>query len=206
MKRCAKDVQLLLGIFGAHILIYLAYHNDDVFWYLYTATMLFLTGYAIVNNKNNYTNTLSMTKNILYGLLSGIILYAIFFIGDLLIDWLQLKDLAKDVKKLYRTFGPTSMWHYLVLFAIIIPGEEIFWRGYVQKRLDDFKLQPSLIVLLSAILYTLPMLYSQNLALVVAGAGAGLGWAILYQWKKSLPLVIVSHLVFDCILLIIFPL
>ncbi len=206
MKRCATDVRLLLGIIGAHILIYMAYHNDAVFWYLYTATMLFCMSYAIVNNKNNLKNSLSLTQNILYGLLSGIILYALFFIGSLLIDWLQLKDLAKDVKQLYKTFSPSSLWHYLVLFSIIIPGEEIFWRGYIQKRLDDFKLQPSLIVLLSAILYTLPMLYSQNLALVIAGSFAGLVWAILYQWKKSLPLVIVSHLVFDCILLIILPL
>lgn len=206
MKRCATDVRLLLSIVGAHILIYLAYHNDDVFWYLYTATMLFCMSYAIVNNKNNSTSTLPMSKNILYGLLSGIILYAIFFIGNLFIDWLQLKDLARDVNQLYKTFSPSSFWHYLVLFVIIIPGEEIFWRGFVQKRLGELKLQRSLIVLLSAILYTLPMLYSQNLALVVAGAVAGLVWAILYQWKKSLPLLIVSHLVFDCILLIILPL
>ena len=206
MKRCATDVRLLLGIVGAHILIYMAYHNDNVFWYLYTATILFCISYAILNNKNNLKNTLPLAQNILYGLLSGIILYALFFIGNLLIDWLQLKDLAKDVNQLYKTYSPISFWHYIVLFAIIIPGEEIFWRGYIQKRLDDFKLQPSLIILLSAILYTLPMLYSQNLALVVAGFVAGLVWAILYQWKKSLPLVIVSHLVFDCILLIILPL
>ena len=53
MKRCATDARLLLGIIGAHILIYMAYHNDAVFWYLFTATMLFCMSYAIVINKNN---------------------------------------------------------------------------------------------------------------------------------------------------------
>lgn len=206
MKRCATDVRLLLGLVGAHILIYMAYHNDKVFWYLYTAAMLFCMSYTIANNKKNTIAKLPLTKNILYGLLSGIILYAVFFIGNLLIDWLHLTDLAKDVKNLYSTFSPSSLWHYLVLFVVIIPGEELFWRGYVQRKLDDYKLQPSLIVIVSAILYALPMIYSQNLALVVAAAVAGLMWAILYQWKKSLSLVIISHLVFDCILLLILPL
>ncbi|MBD3106924.1 CPBP family intramembrane metalloprotease [Bacillus sp. AGMB 02131] len=206
MKRCATDVRLLLGLVGAHILIYIAYHNDNVFWYLYTAAMLFCMSYAIADNKKNAITKLPLTKNILYGFISGLLLYALFFIGNLLIDWLHLTDLAKDVKNLYKEFSPISAWHYLVLFVVIIPGEEVFWRGYIQRKLNDFKLQPSLIVIVSAILYTLPIIYSQNLALVVAAAVAGLVWAILYQWKKSLSLVIASHLVFDCILLLIFPL
>jgi len=206
MKRCASDIRLLLSLVGAHILIYLAFQNDDVFWYLYTAAMLFCMSFAIANNKNNYTIEQSLTNKIIYGVISGLVLYAIFFLGNLFIDWLHLSDLAKDVNKLYKILSPNTFWHYLVLFVIIIPGEEIFWRGYVQKKLSEHGLQSSLVIILSTILYTLPMLYSQNLALVVAGAAAGLMWAILYQRRNSVALVIVSHIIFNLMLLVILPL
>ena len=39
----------------------------------------------------------------------------------------------------------------------------------------------------------------------LAAIVAGLIWGALYEWKKSLPLVIVSHLVFVLLLFLILP-
>lgn len=203
MKTCASDIKLLLGIFSAHILLYITYQNTNVFWYLYTATILFCLSFAVTIDKTKERQP--FLKNMFIGLTSGIILYGIFVLGDSLFKWLDIKVLSKDVSQLYKHFSPSLLWHYLVLFIIIIPGEEIFWRGFIQKTImHRFQMRTTIII--SALLYTLPMLYSQNLALILSGLVAGIMWSALYQWKKSLSLVIMSHMIFDLLLIVLFPL
>ncbi|MGM9923264.1 MAG: lysostaphin resistance A-like protein [Bacillus sp. (in: firmicutes)] len=203
MKSCAKDGRLLLGLISAHILLYITYHNTSVFWYLYTASMLFCVSIAMASEKSK-DNESSLAKNIIYGLLSGILVYALFALGNALIQWLDISTLSKDVAQLYKKFSPVDAWHFLVLFLVIIPAEEIFWRGFIQKRIGQY-ISNKATIIASALLYALPLIYSQNLALIIAGIAAGAVWAALYQWKKSLPLVIMSHLIFDYLLLVLLP-
>lgn len=205
MKSCAKDGRLILGLISAHILIYITYHNTAaVFWYLYTASILFCVSIAITSKKNKDIR-FSLKESLLYGLLSGVLIYAIFALGNTIIQWVDLSSLSKDVAHLYKRYSPSLIWHFIVLFLVIIPGEEIFWRGFVQKRISEH-FQAKTTIIISTILYTLPMIYSHNSALILAGITAGFIWAALYQWKKSLSLVIISHLIFDFLLLVILPL
>ena len=57
-----------------------------------------------------------------------------FGLGDAMIQLFNL-PFEKEISSLYKAFAPVSLWHYIVLLFIIVPGEEIFWRGYIQKRL-----------------------------------------------------------------------
>lgn len=203
MKKCATDIKFLLGLLSAHILIYITYQDTKVFWYLYTATILFCMSFAITVDKTKIKQ--SSLTNLAYGTMSGILLFVLFMLSNYLIEWLNISSLTKDISQLYKHYSPSALWHYLVLFIIIIPGEEIFWRGFIQKKLME-RFQTKGTIILSTILYTLPMFYSQNMALVLAGVVAGLVWATLYQWKKSISLVVISHLIFDFLLLVLFPL
>jgi len=204
MKSLATDFRLILSIVCAHILIYITYQNDNVFWYIYTATMLFCTSLAIAFNPSKNTMNTAPLKNILIGIVSGIGLYITFALFNMLVDITNIESLSKAIKSLYKTYSPSELWQLLVLFIIIIPGEEIFWRGYIQHKLS-LKISSKWVIVISAILYSLPMLYAQNTALVLAGIVGGIVWAALYEWKKSLSLVIASHVVFDLLLLIVFP-
>ncbi|MGM9928217.1 MAG: lysostaphin resistance A-like protein [Bacillus sp. (in: firmicutes)] len=205
MKPYTLNVRLILGIVCAHFLIYLSFHFTSVFWYLYTAAILFCICYAVGIGKLTTAHNQTTFKNILLGVLSGIGIFGLFYVGTLLIDFFHFKALTKDITQLYKTYSPELLFHYIVLFIFIIPGEEIFWRGYVQTKIDKM-FKATVAVPLAVLMYALPLVYSGNNALILAGVVAGLAWSLLYQWKKSLSLVIASHLAFDLLLLIIFPL
>jgi uncharacterized protein len=61
-------------------------------------------------------------------------------------------------------------------------------------------------VIASSLMYASVSLYSGEWILVLAAVISGLFWGSLYIWKRSIPLVIVSHLVFDLFIFILFPL
>ena len=67
----------------------------------------------------------SFIKNTLYGILSGIILFIIFWLGNFLIEFFNM-PFKKEITGLYKHFSPKSFWHYLTLLLIIVPGEEYF--------------------------------------------------------------------------------
>jgi membrane protease YdiL (CAAX protease family) len=88
---------------------------------------------------------------------------------------------------------------------VAAPGEELFWRGFVQKRLLHY-FGPYMSIFIGALLYASVHIYSGTLILMLAAFFSGLMWGALYLWKRSMPLVIVSHIVFDIMIFIILPL
>jgi uncharacterized protein len=131
-------------------------------------------------------------------------LYVLFLLGNFLLQIVDL-PLKGTVSKLYKQMSPTEIWQYIVLFLIIIPGEEIFWRGFILKRLLKH-MNWILSIVIATLLYTSVNIYSESSHLIIASMVAGILWSSLYVWKRSIPLLIVSHLVFDLLLLVLFPL
>lgn len=196
------DVRMIFGILLAHVLLLITFQEKSVFWYIFTASMLFLITYSILQEDMDDQQPFKIY--IMYGVISGVTLFGLFYLGNILLHMMDL-PLKGSVAKLYKQMSPTQIWQYIVLFLIIIPGEEIFWRGYILKRLlGRMKILPS--ILLSTLLYTSVNIYSGSSHLILASIIAGLVWSSLYVWKKSIPLLIVSHLVFDLFLLVLFPL
>lgn len=202
MKKWMADRRLILGILIAHLLLFFTFEDKTVFWYIFTASMLVLISYSIIHEEvEDNASTLSYFS---VGIASGLGLFGIFWLGSSLIDLLNL-PFSSQISRLYSRFSPEIFWQYLVLVLIIAPGEEIFWRGFIQKRLNKhFSVKMS--IGLSVFLYASVHLYSGEFILVIAAIIAGLAWSILYAWKRSLPLVIVSHIVFDLLLFVFIPL
>lgn len=201
MKNLTSDFRLIIGLLLAHALMYFTFQDKAVFWYIFSATLLFLISYTILNEELD--DKMPFLSYLIYGAVSGFILFAIFWIGHSLIVLLDL-PFTKQISKLYGRFSPSQLWHYLVLLLIIIPGEEIFWRGFIQKRISKY-LNGPIVIILATILYTSVHFYSGEWILAFAALVAGLYWGYLYQWKKSMPLVIVSHLIFDLFLFVLLP-
>lgn len=197
-----EPIKLLIGVLGAHLLIHFTFQDEDIFWYMFTASALILISYTIING--NVEDQASPLKFLVFGLLSGLILYGLFFTGYFILNLLDAPWI-KDVSKLYKDFAPTSIWQYIALILFVVPGEEMFWRGYVFSKL---KINHNLIysILASSALYASVHIYSDMWVLVFTAFIAGIFWNLLYQWKKSMPLLIVSHLTFDLLLFWFIPL
>ncbi|HZG70726.1 MAG TPA: CPBP family intramembrane glutamic endopeptidase [Chondromyces sp.] len=202
MISCAKDWRLIGSIVLAHLLLYITFSDKDIFWYIYTAANLFFMSFAILNGKIDDDQKTGMF--LMYGILSGILLYVGFWIGDWILSILPT-DWYRQVSSIYRVYTPEFFWHYIVLLLVLIPGEEIFWRGFVQKRLAGY-FNDWIALILASLLYASIFLYADKFIWLVAAFVGGLFWGALYIWKRSVPMLIISHLVFDLLLLIFLPL
>ncbi|WP_141431367.1 CPBP family intramembrane glutamic endopeptidase [Bacillus sp. 03113] len=194
--------QLIVGIILAHLLIFFTFHEITVFWYIFTFSMLLLISFSILYEQMEHKASFLIYFS--YGIISGTLLFVVFKLGSFLIEKFNLPFL-ESISRLYALYEPTQLWQYLALFLIIIPGEEIFWRGYIQKKLISVSNAP-LGIIFSSFLYASIQIYSGYLIHVLSAIVAGLLWGFLYYWKKSLSLVILSHLVFDFFLIVVFPL
>lgn len=196
------DVRLLLCILFAHLLIFFSFQDKSIFWYIYTASILLLITFAIlqedIDDQKGFFSYLS------FGVLSGVLLYGLYWIGYYGVGLLNL-GFQRDIHQLYRWFGPSLTWEYFALVLAAGPGEEIFWRGFVQKRLLK-SMKPASAIVIGALLYASVHIYSGKFILIAGALFTGIVWGSLYYWKKSMPLVIVSHLIFDVMLFIILPL
>jgi uncharacterized protein len=202
MKNSFLDVRLITGFVIAHALMYFTFHDRAIFWYIFTGSLLILITYAMFQEA--VEDEASFFKYISLGTISGLILYLLFWLGVQAFDLLNL-PFEKSIKKLYRWYAPALFWQYLALILVAAPGEELFWRGFVQKRLLRY-FSPFKSILIAALLYASVHIYSGTLILMLAAFLSGLMWGALYLWKKSMPLVIVSHIVFDIMIFIILPL
>ena len=201
MKSAAADLRFIGGILLAHLLMYFTFQDKSIFWYIFSASLLLLISYSIIMEE--VEDKASFGTFITYGALSGFLLYGLFWAGYSLFEILNL-PLVNQVEKLYGRFSPSFIWHYIVLILIIVPGEEVFWRGFIQKRLMKLT-TVKLSIILSSLLYSSVHFYSGYWMLAFAALIAGLFWGWLYAWKRSIPLVIVSHLIFDLLMFVLLP-
>lgn len=202
MKKRPIDYRLIFGLIVAHFLLYFSFQDNSIFWYIFSASLLVLITYAMLQEKVD--DDASFFKYISLGVVFGLLQYIIFWLGYHSFGILHL-PFANSISRLYRWFAPSMFWQYLALVLVAAPGEELFWRGFVQKRLITY-LGPLKSILVASLLYASVQIYSGTFILVFAAFISGLIWGVIYFWKKSMPLVIVAHLVFDIMIFIILPL
>ncbi|WP_042455932.1 CPBP family intramembrane glutamic endopeptidase [Neobacillus dielmonensis] len=202
MKKLFLDFRLIVGFLLAHVLIYFSFHDKSIFWYIFSGSILILIAYAMYQGEVD--DQLSFFRYFLYGLVSGILLYFIFWLGIKVMHIMDI-PIAKEIRRLYKWYAPSIFWEYLALILVAAPGEELFWRGFIQKKIMSYT-KPVWGIIIGSVLYTSVHVYSGSLLLMLAALLSGLAWGFLYYWKKSMPLVIVSHIIFDIMIFILLPL
>ncbi|MCL6571462.1 MAG: CPBP family intramembrane metalloprotease [Bacillus sp. (in: Bacteria)] len=202
MKNCFLDLRILIGLLIAHILLFFTFQDETIFWYIFSGSVLVLIVYAMF--QEDVDDEASFFQYLFLGALSGFLLYFLFWLGFQVIEIFHL-PYDKSINRLYNWFAPTLFWQYLALVLIAAPGEELFWRGFIQKRLMKY-FRPKTSILTASLLYATVHIYSGSFLLVFAALISGNVWGTLYYWKKSMPLVIVSHIIFDLMLFIVMPL
>lgn len=201
MTKHKETIVLLLSLVFIYAMLTYTFQEEAIFWYLYAFTLL--AGIAIALIFGKFEDRLPTWQYLIYGTGYGTITYGLVKLGHIILPYVD-SSATKDISKFLATYGPMNIWHYLMLIFIVVVGEEIFWRGYVQQQLKRFT-SPKYAVFVTAILFSLSLAISGFMPGALAAIVAGLLWGALYEWKKSLPLVIVSHLVFVLLLFLILP-
>ncbi len=144
-------------------------------------------------------------KKMALGLATALFLYLVFWAGGAA-SRAVLPFADKGIAAVYAFKLGTPPARVFVLLALIIgPGEEIFWRGFVQRRCEKKFGFPGGWLLASAF-YALVHLGSLNPMLVMTAFVCGLYWGALYSLSRSVLLISISHTIWDIAIFIVFPL
>jgi membrane protease YdiL (CAAX protease family) len=142
--------------------------------------------------------------HIIWGLISAVLLYLIFFTGNYF-SKLLIESAFEQIGTFYSLLsGQNILVIGLLMFFLIGPAEEIFWRGMIQRKLQS-RIGGLYGWILAAVLYALVHIWAANFMLVMAALVGGLFWGWLFKRTGSLWPGIISHAVWDILVFLIFP-
>ncbi len=131
------------------------------------------------------------------------VLYIVFALGNFVVSFIPF--FSVQVVNIYGIKdGIPVIWIVLMMTLIIAPAEEIFWRGFVQRRLTE-KFDLLIGFAVATLLYSLVHVWSLNLMLIAAALVCGFFWGLLTLYYRSLWPAIISHIIWDLAVFIIFP-
>lgn len=143
-------------------------------------------------------------RDLARGLGSAAGLYAIFQVGDRMARRVMPAG-DREIAGIYELRSAAPRPAIATALALAIgPGEELFWRGLVQRGLMRRygRIRGTLI---ASSIYGGIHLVSANLTLTGAAATAGLYWGALYAREQRLAPLIISHVSWDIWIFLIAP-
>jgi membrane protease YdiL (CAAX protease family) len=212
MKAPAKDNRLYFSILLAFVLWVIMFVFRPLnFWVMLTFSTSLLAALSYAFGRPLIRPDELKWKNVLWGILLAAALYGIFWIGNqgliLISHWFpeMLPDRLGKINAVYANLGalPPALVGILLFFPIGF-GEEIFWRGFVQRRFGE-KWNGCCAYILTTLLYTGVHLPTGNPVLITAALTCGLFWGGVYWITGSLLPVLISHMLWDPAIFIIWP-
>jgi membrane protease YdiL (CAAX protease family) len=147
----------------------------------------------------------SLAHKAVLGILSALVLYGVFWFGDKASRFL-LAGAAHDISAVYAFKGQAPALRIALLMIFVIgPGEELFWRGFLQRRLEGALGGPFGWLAATAV-YAAIHLATGNWILVLAAGVCGAFWGLLYLRYRSMVLNAVSHTIWDIVIFLLLPL
>ena len=163
------------------------------FWLKLTFSASLLAAVGLISSRGDLGALFFVRKmQIVVGILSALVLYAVFAVGKELAG-LLFSFAPGQIESVYATKSQLdAVLIGLLLVFVMGPAEEIYWHGFVQRRLvARYGVKAG--VLGTAAVYALVHAVSWNFMLVAAAGVCGLYWGILFQREKSLVPLIISH-------------
>ena len=197
---------IIFTLIVASILWYLLFVVKPMnFWLEMSLSISALVLMALIFNKNTFKLGKLTKRHIVIGISSAIALYIIFYLGNIVSGFIfPFKD--SQVLSVYSNRSSGNLiWIGLLLLFIIGPGEEIYWRGFIQNTLS-LKMGETKGYVISVLLYAGVHIITGNVMLVIAALVCGIFWGWLYKKEKSLIPVIISHAIWDLTIFVILPL
>ena len=175
------------------------------FWEMMAGSALTLAVLACLFDRNWLKESAWNPQSLLLGIALAAALWGVFWTGDKVAAWLF--DFARpQVDMIYGLKESTNpLFLTLLLLLVTGPAEEIFWRGYVQRTISH-RWNPNAGFAISSAVYALVHAASCNVRLILAALVAGIVWGGLYRlFPRRLPVLIVSHAVWDAAVFVWFP-
>jgi membrane protease YdiL (CAAX protease family) len=186
----AIGLAIAFGLFG------LTFRGSRAkFWERMTLTGFVLGTMALANDAE-LRRLRFRERDVALGLLSAAGLYAIFQVGDRMARAVMPSG-SKEIGDIYalRSLRPKAEIATR-LAAVIGPAEELFWRGFVQRRIGA----PG-----AAAVYGGAHLVTGNATLIGAATIAGIYWGLLRAVGMSMPALITSHVAWDIWIFLLAP-
>ncbi len=175
------------------------------FWYTMAFSGILLTAIAIFFGKEWLKEIHFNFRSLLWGIVIATALWFLFLICDKL-SFLFFSFAASGVDSIYAMKRGEN--HYVIaalLLFIIGPAEEIFWRGFVQRKFSQ-RWGANIGFAAALLCYSLIHIWSLNFMLIMAAMVAGFCWGLIYRlYPRSLTALIVSHAIWDLCAFIVFP-
>jgi membrane protease YdiL (CAAX protease family) len=180
------------------------------FWWWMSMILVVLVSFGLFSDKSYLSLILKdlqdgLLKKIGLGIMSAGLLYAVFFVGNE-VSRIIFPFAGVEISQVY-SFKQNASVLRIILFMIVLigPGEELFWRGYLQRHWEKRFGRYWGFVFVS-VLYALVHAASGNIMLVLAAGVCGLFWGFLYLRYESIILVCVSHTLWDLMIFVFFTL
>lgn len=142
------------------------------------------------------------------GLALGLVHGGLLYLGSRVVLWLFCRDpssaLCDALAAVYARFGGGGALVAWELALLIAPAEELFWRGVVQGRLRP-RLGRAGAVAATALLSGLALLLAGEPLLALAAVLTSLLWGALAEHQRALAPAIVSHALWDVLLVVLLP-
>jgi membrane protease YdiL (CAAX protease family) len=181
----------------------------DFWWWLSANLILLLMLVALLDRGWREEVLTDFRARILFkiglGLLSAGVLFGLFYAGNILSQKI-LPFAGAGIADIYDFKAHASPLRVALLMVLVIgPGEELFWRGFLQRRVQQEQ-GPWKGFAIATAVYALIHIGSGNLMLVLAAGLCGLCWGFVYLRARSLLTNVVSHTVWDISVFLLFPL
>ena len=195
--------QLVLSLLVAAVLWFIMFSLWTApqvnFWVCMSASAIVLTCFALVFGKvGSYLSTLNFKLSTLFlGFAIAALLWGVFYVGDK-VSQLLFSFSRAQVNLIYNIKGDVSPTLLALLLLFVIgPAEEIFWRGYVQRTLSNYR-TPLFAFVITTMCYTFVHLPSGNFMLIMSALVCGIVWGGLYYlMPNQLTAIIISHAIWD---------
>jgi membrane protease YdiL (CAAX protease family) len=176
--------------------------NDPLlggFWPTLTVSALILLSLSLLRFSTMKIRITS--RGFLIGVGSALLIYAFFWAGFQIVR--GIPGFSQQVSWVYQLRGTTPITFIAAALLFPIgPTEELFWRGFIQGRLNS-ALTPTKGLLITSALYTLIHVSTFNPSLMLVALIGGLFWGYVFNKVGDLFPVLVSHVLFDELIFVI---
>ncbi len=185
------------------------------FWAAMSVSGIVLMAISFFAGRTKFEKTELTFTNLLIGVVTAATLWGVFWLGNFLSTrWFGFAQGQIDSIYEMKNDNNSLIIGALLLF-VIGPAEEIFWRGYFQRSIDEICSKSLRIksetwrwlapVLVTAFVYAVVHVFSFNFMLIMAALVCGLFWGFMFRFTKSVVPLIVCHALWDVSVFILFP-
>jgi hypothetical protein len=200
-----SEFQIALGslLVAATLWVLILFIPPFEFWILLASSTLVLLLIAVFASRGAISISASVML-LVYGIVSAALLYGLFYFGYQATKPFPI--FSQGVNHIYalRLDEPPLVIALLLIFPIGF-GEELYWRGLIQRTISS-KWGNRAGVGLASIAYCLVHIPTFNLPLIVAALIGGLVWGGLYVLTKDLTPGIISHTLWSIMIFLLLPL